>query len=321
MRSADRLTLLLLAAVWGASFLFLRIAAPAVGPIALAALRGVGAALTLLPLVIWHGQLRALGAVWPTVLVSSLLSCVLPFIGLSWAAQSLPAGPLSVLNATTPMWGALVGWVWSREPLGVKRLSGLMLGTIGVIWLAEDRSGLGSALPPAAIAAALASTLMYAVAVHHSKKYLSGLPPLAVSAGLLSTTAAILIGPALWLGPQPAPGLDSTVREWADVPTSAWAALAGLATICTGVAYALFYRLIDRIGASRALNVAFLIPPFGMLWGFLWLDEPISVTMLISTAVILLGTLLSTSGQPASNHSPPPITEPGPLPLQPPIKP
>lgn len=321
MRSVDRLTLLLLAAVWGASFLFLRIAAPAVGPVALAALRGAGAALTLLPLVIWHRQLRALGAVWPMVLVSSLLSCVLPFIGLSWAAQSLPAGPLSVLNATTPMWGALVGWLWSREPLGGKRLSGLILGMVGVVWLAEDRSGLGASLPPAAIAAALASTLMYAVAVHHSKKYLAGLPPLAVSAGLLSSTAALLIGPALWMGPQPAPSMAATVHQWSDVPMTVWAALAALATICTGLAYALFYRLIERIGASRALSVAFLIPPFGMLWGALWLDEPISLTMLLSAGVILSGTLLSASGQPATSDRALPVTEPGPLPLQPPIKP
>ncbi len=299
MKRIDLAVMLLLAAIWGASFLFLRIASPIVGPVAVAAIRTLGATLVLLPLVIWRGQLRALRGQGATLVVAAVLSCVLPFMGLSRASQLLPAGPLSVLNATTPMWGALVGWCWGGEKLGPQRLAGLLLGLAGVAWLADQRQGLGGALHAQAVVLALGSTLMYAIAVHHSKKYLSGLPSLAVSTGMLGMASVMVVGPALWLGPQPlhAPA-DGAAMRWQAVSWQVWAALAGLAVACTGVAYVLFYRLIDRVGASRAMTVTFLIPPFGMLWGALWLNEPVTVSMLMCTGIIVLGTMLSTNSLP-----------------------
>lgn len=295
MKRADTLVMLLLAAIWGASFLFLRIASPVVGPVAVAAIRVAGAALVLLPLAHMRGQLGSLRGHGGVLAVAAVLSCVLPFIGLSWASQLLPAGPLSVLNATSPMWGALVGWCWGGEKLGMQRLGGLLLGLIGVCWLADQRTGLGGGdLQLQAVALALGSTLMYAVAVHHSKRYLSGLPSLAVSCGLLGTSALMLLGPALWLGPQPLHADATAPMMWREVSAVVWAALAGLALLCTGLAYVLFYRLIDRVGPSKALTVTFLIPPFGMLWGALWLDEVVTLPMLLCTALIVLGTVLST---------------------------
>lgn len=304
MKKIDLATMLLLAAIWGASFLFLRVASPVVGPVGVAAIRVTGATLVLLPWVIWKGQFGALRQVWPTLLVAAVLSCVLPFMGLSRASQLLPAGPLSVLNATTPMWGALVGWWWNGEKLGRQRVAGLALGLVGVAWLAEQRSGLGGAMHWQAIALALGATLMYAIAVHHSKKYLSGLPSMAVSAGMLGTAALILVGPALWIGPQPFHPAASTPLRWSDVPWSVWACLSGLAVMCTGVAYAVFYRLIERIGASRAMTVTFLIPPFGMLWGALWLGEPITAPMMLCAGIIVLGTMLSTQSIPGWRQGP-----------------
>lgn len=292
MTLRDLLTMVLLAAIWGGSFLFLKIAAPALGPLAVAGLRVAGAALVLAPLVTWRGQWHSLRAVWPTVLLASMISCVLPFIGLSWAAQRLPAGPLSILNATTPMWGALIAWLWSREPLGALRVLGLSMGFGGVVWLARHQAPGELALDPWSVMAALSSTLMYAVAVHHSKRHLSGLPPLALSAGLLSGAAAALLLPVLWTGPQP---LDATVHPagWSAVQWPVWFALGALSVFCTGLAYAIFYRLIERVGPSRALNVTFLIPPFGMLWGWLWLDEAITGTMLVCAGIIVAGTFMS----------------------------
>jgi drug/metabolite transporter (DMT)-like permease len=318
MKKADALVMLLLAAIWGASFLFLRVAAPVLGPVAVAAIRATGAALILLPLVHFKGQLGALRGYGPTLIVAAILSCVLPFLGLSKAAQLMPAGPLSVLNATTPMWGALVGWLWSGERLGGQRLAGLALGIAGVAWLAEQRSGLGGELHSLAVVLALSSTLMYAVAVHHSKKYLSGLPSLAVSGGLLGTSALMLLGPALWLGPVPVYAATKVPLHWGDVHGVVWGAMAGLAVMCTGVAYALFYRLIDRIGASRALTVTFLIPPFGMLWGALWLDEVVTLPMLMCTAIIVMGTVLSTQSLPWPGSRAAPHTD-GMAPALPPI--
>jgi drug/metabolite transporter (DMT)-like permease len=306
LTAQDWLEMLLLSAIWGASFLFLRIAAPQVGPIAVAAFRIAGAALVLLPLVLWRGQWQQLKGRWPTLMVACLLSCVLPFVGLSRAAQTLPAGPLSVLNATTPMWAAVVGWAFFGENMGWRRISGLLMGLVGVAWLAEHRTGgFNQALDPVAIALALGSTWMYAIAIHHSRHFLRGLAPVTVSAGILLCGTALLLGPALVLGPVPmgtgsatttalhAPGTEGLLAAWSAVPTKVWAALGALAALCTGLAYALFYRLVERVGATRAVSVTFLIPPFAMLWSHLWLNEAINQDMLIGAGVVLLGTLLA----------------------------
>lgn len=303
MSLRDALIFLMLAAIWGGSFLFLRISAPALGPLAVAALRTTGAALVLMPVVLWHRQWHGLLPVWRTVLLSAMLSCVLPFLGLSWAAQHLPAGPLSVLNATAPMWSALLAWRVRGQALGRAKAMGLALGFGGVMWLALHRGAHAASLDPWAVAAALASTLMYAIAVDHSKHHLSGLPPVTLSAALMLCTAALLLAPALWWGPQPAlpspAGSALPWRAWAEVSGTVWAAITALAVACTGLAYVMFYGLIDRVGPSTALNVVFLIPPFGMLWGALWLGERITLDMALSAGVIVLGTFLaSRSGTP-----------------------
>lgn len=282
--------MLSLAALWGASFLFLRIAAPVVGPVVVAAFRVTLAAVVLLPFA-WAHRPAAPPRAWlPALALSGLLSCVLPFIGLSQAARSLPAGLLSILNATTPLWGALVGWLWTKESMPRSRAAGLMLGFGGIAWLSLSGGGLNGHWSWAPVALALGSTLMYALAVHHSKLYLSNLPPIVVTTGCLMAASAVLFGPALWIGPVGAP---QSVMAWHAIPTETWAALIGLAIGCTAIAYLLFFRLIQEIGASRALTVTFLIPIFGMAWGALFLDETITREMLICTAVVVIGTQLS----------------------------
>lgn len=291
----------LLAAIWGASFLFLRMAAPVVGSLAVAALRVTGAALLLLPLLMLRGDLARLRPFLPALLVSALLSYVLPFLGLSQAARSLPAGLLSILNATTPLWGALVGWRWAGEKLSPSRLAGLAVGIAGVALLAADRSQIDTGAAWQAVLLCLGSTLMYALAVHHAKRHLGGLSAMSVSAGSLGCAALMLALPAWWTGPQPVqgPGL-----AWADVPTATWGAALGLATLCTALAYLLFFRLIARVGPTKALTVTFLVPVFGMLWGSLFLHEQVSLSMMASTMVIVLGTLLSSGAWTPFNPPP-----------------
>lgn len=305
MKMRDLLEMLLLAAIWGASFLFLRMAAPVVGSLAVAAVRVTGAALLLLPLLMLRGDLARLKPWLPALLVSALLSYVLPFSGLSQAARTLPAGLMSILNATTPLWGALVGWWWAGERLSASRLLGLSLGFGGVALLAADRSQIASAAAWQAVALCLASTLMYALAVHHAKRHLSALSPVSVSAGSLGCAALMLAGPAWWLGPQAAQG---PALQWGDVPTAIWVALLGLAAFCTALAYLLFYRLIARVGPTKALTVTFLVPVFGMLWGSVFLNEQLSASMLASTTVIVLGTVLSSGAWTPWGRDHPPKT-------------
>lgn len=289
--------MLLLAAIWGASFLFLRMAAPVVGPVAVAAFRVTLATLVLLPFALSQVDWRQLKGLGPTLLLSGLLSCVLPFIGLSQAARSLPAGLLSILNATTPLWGAMVGWLWAKETLHRWRAVGLLMGFGGVAWLSLTHTPLDGSAPWSAIALALGSTLMYAIAVHHSKRYLSDLAAIVVTTGCLLSASLVLLGPALWLGPQPAHTAAQAMMpgtfSWNNVSPTVWAALIGLAVLCTAMAYLLFFKLIREIGASRALTVTFLIPIFGMLWGSLFLGESITWDMLACTAIVVAGTQLS----------------------------
>lgn len=296
MKPRDLFDMLLLAAIWGASFLFLRVASPALGPVVVAAGRVTGAALLLVPLVLMQGHAAAWRGRLRPLLVTALLACVLPFLGLSQAARSLPAGLLSILNASTPIWGAVVGWLWVREPLPPQRLLGLCIGFGGVIWLISQNTRVSLHGDGVAVALAIGSTLMYATAMHYNKHQLQGMNALSSSTGTLGMAALVLALPALAMGPQPmAGGMDA---RWSTVPVNAWLSLLALALVCTGWAYVLFYRLIDRIGPSRAMTVTFLIPAFGMLWSALFLDETITPPMLMSTLAIVAGTWLSNRAEP-----------------------
>lgn len=318
MNPKDLLAMIALAAIWGASFLFLRVASPALGPLVVAAGRVGLAAALLLPLAWQAGHGRAMRqSVW-LLAASSLLSCVLPFLALSRAAQSLPAGLMSILNAATPMWGALVGWAWAGETLGRSRLLGLIVGMAGVTLLSADASAF---MPHGhwhdtllACALLMAGTLMYAMSVHFNQRFLPGMSPMAISAGTMGWGALCLLAPALWARPMPMstmamapaePHMPGASAMWSGVPMSAWLSLAGLGLLCTALAYVMFFRLIQRIGPSRALTVTFLIPVFGMLWGALWLGEAITPTMLLSTGIIAWGTWLSNRrpALPATTHT------------------
>lgn len=289
MRSKDVLTLIALAAVWGASFLFLRVAAPVVGPVAVAAARVSVAALILLPWVWRRGEWGTLTRHARPLVVAALLASVIPALCLGEAARTLPAGLMSILNATTPMWGALIGWLWAREHVGRHRLAGLLGGLVGVCMLSLDQlqaAAAGSVVRIAmASALVLLATLAYALSVHHTQRRLPGLSPMGISAGTMLVSSLLLSGPALALGPV---GVES--RQWQHVSAQVWWSLLALGAICTALAYVTFFRLIQRIGPSRALTVTFLIPVFGMLWGALFLDESVTHWMMLSTALIGWGT-------------------------------
>ena len=285
MRPADIAELIALAAIWGASFLFMRISAPEFGPLALSALRVAGATLFLLPLVLWRGHLGALRAHWKAIAVVGLFTSALPFVLFSIAALAINAGLSSIFNATTPLWGALIAWLWLNDKLSAPRVLGLFIGFVGVVFLAWDKAsfkagehGVSTAL---AIGACLLATLCYGFAANYTKKKLTGVPPLAVAAGSQAAATAVLALPALWAVPRAMPS------------ATAWASLATLALLCTGVAYLLYFRLIAHIGAPRAITVTYLIPVFAALWGALFLSEAITPSMALGCAVILCGTALA----------------------------
>jgi drug/metabolite transporter (DMT)-like permease len=284
MKTRDLSDLLLLAAIWGASFLFMRMGAGEFGPVALSAVRVTGAALFLLPVLALHGQLHVLRGHAGHLAIAGLLTSGLPFLCFSYAALSITAGLSSIFNATTPLFGALIAWWWLKDQPTRWRAAGLAIGFAGVLWLAWDKASFkpGAQSTGWAVVACLAATLCYGLSASYIKRFLSGVPSLAVAAGTQLSAAVFLAVPALlwWPAETPSP--------------KAWAATIALSLLCTGVAYILFFRLIARIGPANAIAVTFLIPAFAVLWGWLFLDEGVTLAMVIGSAVILLGTALAT---------------------------
>jgi drug/metabolite transporter (DMT)-like permease len=282
MRRRDLSDLTLLAALWGASFLFTRIAAPAFGPFALAELRVAIAALVLLPLLAWRADLSELVSHRSQFLLLGAVNTAIPFSLFSYAALSITAGLASILNATAPMFTALVAWLWLRERLAPAQWLGLGVGMAGVAWLSMGKGQIDASGHGLAIAAALLATLSYGVSASVAKRFFTGVRPLAVAAGSQTAAALLLLPFAI------------AARPTGAIRASDWTAAAALGVLCTGLAYILYFRLIARVGPAQAMTVTFLIPAFAMLWGAVILGEVVSLTMLAGCAVILAGTALAT---------------------------
>lgn len=286
------LMLMMLAAIWGGSFLFIRIAAPDFGAWPLAALRVGIAACAITPWLIKPDYWRSLRQHAPWVALVGLLNTALPFACFNFAAQTLPASNLAILNATTPLWGAVVGRIWSAEPWRARRIGGLLLGFLGVVLLVRDppAATLAAQAAPASqapsllpVLACLAAALMYAVAANLTRRKLSDVPALATTGGSMLCACAWLALPAAYSWPASA------------APASSWWAVLMLGLFCTAAAYSLFFRLIEQAGPSYALSVTYVIPLFAALWGWLFLSEPVTLTAGLAGVVILSGTALGSS--------------------------
>jgi len=281
MKSTDLAELVALAALWGASFLFMRMGAGEFGPVALAAVRVIGATLLLVPLLRLRGQMGLLRAHWKPIFIVGILNSALPFLCYSYAALSISAGLSSIFNAATPLFGAVIAWLWLDDRLTPSRRLGLAIGFAGVLWLAWDKASFKPGGSGWAVVACLAATLLYGVSASFTKKRLNGVAPLAVAAGSQLSAALVLLPPAIAFWPQATPS------------ATAWTAAALLALACTGVAYVLYFRLIAHIGPAKAISVTFLIPAFAVVWGAMFLGETLTIRMVIGCAMILVGTALA----------------------------
>ncbi len=282
MKPRDLLDLTLLAALWGGSFLFMRYAVPDFGVVPLIWLRVALASICLLPLLLMKRQFGALRRQAGALTVMSLFNSGLPFLLIAWATLSITAGLASIMNAMTPVFTALIGALWLGDRLDGRRSLGLLLGLAGVALLAADKADFRPGGSGWAIVAMLLATACYGFAANHTRRYLQGVPALVNATGTQLVSALVLLPPALWSWPERMPGLGP------------WLAALVLGVACSALAYLLFFRLIARVGASRAVTVTFLVPVFGTLWGALFLDEPVTASMLAGGAVVLLGTGLAT---------------------------
>ncbi|HCE94944.1 EamA domain-containing membrane protein RarD [Acidovorax sp. 93] len=276
---------ILLAALWGASFLFMRLGASDFGPLPTAGLRVALATVFLWPIMLRQGHWPALRQHWRPILFAGVINSAIPFALFSWAVLHIATGLTSILNATVPLFGALVAWMWLGDRINRLRWAGLALGFVGVAllaWRAPAGTGFKSDSAEWAIAACLLASSFYGLSASFARRYLTGIPPLATATGSQLGAALGLALPTLWFWPAQMPGLR------------AWGAIIAIAVLCTGIAYILYFRLIASAGPSRALAVTFITPVFAVLYGTVFLGERITPWMVGCAVVIVCGTLLST---------------------------
>jgi drug/metabolite transporter (DMT)-like permease len=266
------LELTVLGAVWGASFLFMRVAADDFGPVPLVELRLALGSLVLLPFL-WRGRASFPLRLWPKLAVIGLINSAVPFILFAWAAQRAPAGVGAIANAMTVLFTALVGFLFFGERIGTRRAVALLVGFVGVVVLASGKIA-GLSVGWAVVAGASASFL-YGIGINLVRRHLGGLPAAGVASATLGSAALLILPFALATWPT------------GPVPAASWWSAAALGVLCTGFAFVLYYRLIARIGANRASTVTYLVPLFGVGWAWMLLGEPLTWPMAIAGALIL----------------------------------
>lgn len=276
---------LLLGAIWGATFLFMRLAVTEFGALPTAALRAGVGALALLPLLFWYGQAGEVAANWPRVFVAGVLNASIPSVGLSYALLSLTTGVASVVNATVPLFGALLAWAWLGQRPRFAAGAGLAGGFAGIAALTWDTLGVkdgaqGSTLLAVLSAAAAAGSGAFSAL--YARRYLQGVPPVALAAGSQTGAALGLAVPAILSWPHTWPG------------PLAWLGILGAGVVCTAAGYLVFFRLIEKAGPNRAMTVTFIMPLFAMLYGSVLLGERVTPGMLACAGFIIGCTALST---------------------------
>lgn len=282
------LQLLLLAAVWGASFLFLVIAVPQFGAMVLIEIRVLLAALVLLPFW-WFREVNTQAELVRknilTICWVGLLNSAAPFALFAYSVLYITGGMAAVLNSTVPLWGALVAWLWLKQRLSFAASIGLILGVTGVIVLVSgelffEQSSVDPIDKALGLLAAGTAPMSYGIAANLTSAKLSEVSPLSTTTFSLLAASLMLLPFALFNLPEQMPN------------QLAWLSTLALAIVCTSFASLLFFRLIAQIGSTRAVTVAFLIPLFGTLWGAIFIGENVSLSMLVGMAIILMGTAL-----------------------------
>jgi len=282
MTASDTLKLVLLSTLWGMSFIFMRVASPEFGAVPVVMIRmGVGA-LLLLPLLMTVHYLRLVRDNFGRLALLGIINHVIPFSLLALATTQLEAGFTSLINATTPIFTALIGAAWFHTPIQRRQYAGLALAFFGVYVLSGDRLDFRVGGDGWFILAILGATFCYGIAGNYSKTHLSHLPVRVLAAGSCSMSGLALLIPGMLL--------------WPDTPISAeaWGSALAMAALSTTVAFLLFFSLLASAGATAASTVTFLVPVSALLWGYLLLDEELGLRIWIGMAVTLAGTAIAT---------------------------
>jgi drug/metabolite transporter (DMT)-like permease len=282
MTRPQLLMLCALAAIWGASFMFIRLALPYFGPVPLSGVRSLIGALALSPFLFGRiplGYLRSHG--WHLLAIGAI-STAIPFLCLTFSTRDTSAGFASILNALTPIFSALIGLGWLGERLSPAALFGILLGFCGVGVMVLDRDTINSSVALLPVLAGLVATFCYGLTGFYIRRFLQGIPSPVLSA-YCQFAAGLLMLPLL-------------VPLWpaTPVPPAGWLLAAALGILCTGIAFIIYLHLLSRVGVARTVVVTYLVPVFALLWGALFLGEVATTKMLAGAALILTGITLTT---------------------------
>jgi drug/metabolite transporter (DMT)-like permease len=277
VRRSDTARLLALSAIWGSSFIFIRVVAPVLGPVLTVVTRVLigGAVLVVYCRII--GVPAGIARHWRQYAVIGVVNSTVPFMLFAFAALHIPASYSVILNSTAPLFTALLAVPLLGERLTVAKMAGLVVGAAGVALVSRA----GPVVPDfwfwISVGACLCSAICYAASSIYMKKYAADARPLAIAAWS-QIFAALALAPFVPFAPPRAPVTPLIIGN----------ALA-LALVCSSIAYVLYYRLIADIGPTRALTMALLMPAFGMLWGYVFLDEPITLPMIAGCGLVIGG--------------------------------
>ena len=277
MRTQDLARLVALAAMWGASFLFLRYAVPSMGAVLLIELRVAIAGLALLAFVLASGGSVGWRRHWRAYLFVGTVGLAAPFTLIAQAVTVIDASTAAILNALSPLFASIVAAIWIRDPLTPPKLAGIALCLVGTAVLVGWTPVPLTARELLAASLSVAATALYGYTIVFTKVHLRDANPMATSAGTLLVAAAAMLP------------FTPVTRDFSAIPPGAWIAALGLALVSTTVAFILYYRLIADVGPVKAITVTLLVPVFGVVWGALLLGEPLGAGRLAGCAIILAG--------------------------------
>lgn len=280
------LMLILLAAIWGGSFIFMRVLSPVLGAVLTTALRVFCAGLALQCWFLLTRRKLYWQRYWPQYLVTGLLGACIPFTLFAYAAYSLPAGYSAIINSATPLFGAIFAAIWLGNPLTWRKIAALIIGMMGVgIISYHGDSTHYSSTSYLAMLACVGATVCYGLNSIYVRKFAREVDPINMAGA-----SQLLMG-ALWLCMSffalPTSN-DLHTLEWHKLALN----IAGLSLLCSAIAFVLFYRIMQEVGQAQALSVTLLIPVFGLLWGKLFLNEAITLKMILGCLCILISVRL-----------------------------
>ena len=282
MKPRDFAALILLSALWGGSFLFIRVAVPALGPFLLVEWRVALAGVALFIYALALGRAPKIRTRWKSFAVLGFLNAALPFSLISAAEIYLTASLAAILNSTTVMFTAIVAAVWMGDALTARKFVGIILGIVGVTVLVGWDPVPLNGVVLLSVAAMLVASLSYALGATYAKRAFSGIPPLGMAIGQLSGATALLLPLAVVSLPERAPSIIADLS------------MLGLALLSTAVAYLIYFRLIENVGPTSTVTVTLLVPVFGLLFGVMLLDEPFGLGTVAGLGIILTSVVLIT---------------------------